>query len=170
MAIQLILCVETKKSADTDSIYILDTIYHWYHIDNKIKISKVNMNTKTKYQTKDVTRQIQQKRKAFLLGETKVIYFIDTDQFERDPEHARELKEISQYCEKNGFDLVWFCHDVEEVFWGHKVSDSQKVQEAFSFRKKKKIGEMSPQKLSSEEKYTCTSNILNVLDQYLDRK
>ena len=26
MAIQMILCVETKKSADTDSIYILDTI------------------------------------------------------------------------------------------------------------------------------------------------
>lgn len=170
MAIQLILCVETKKSADTDSIYILDTIYHWYHIDNKIKISKVNMNTKTKYQSKDVTRQIQQKRKAFLLGETKVIYFIDTDQFERDPEHARELQEISLYCEKNGFDLVWFCHDVEEVFWGHKVSDSHKVQEAFSFRKKKKIGEISSKNLSGKEKYTCTSNILNVLDQYLDRK
>lgn len=52
MAIQLILCVETKKSADTDSIYILDTINHWYQIDNKTKISKINMNTKTKYQSK----------------------------------------------------------------------------------------------------------------------
>ena len=31
------------------------------------------------------------------------------------------------------------CHDVEEVFWGYKVSDSQKVQEAFSFRKRKEF-------------------------------
>ena len=170
MAIQLILCVETKKSADTDSIYILDTINHWYQIDNKTKISKINMNTKTKYQSKDVIRQIQQKRKAFLLGETKVIYFIDTDQFEKNPEHARELREISGYCEQNGFDFVWFCHDVEEVFWGHKVSDSQKVQEAFSFRKKKRITEISSKNLSSKDKRTCTSNILDVLDKYLIRK
>ena len=43
MAIQMILCVETKKSADTDSIYILDTVNRWYKVDNKVKISKINM-------------------------------------------------------------------------------------------------------------------------------
>ncbi len=59
------------------------------------------------------------------------------------------------------------CHDVEEVFWGHKVSDSQKVQEAFSFRKKKRITEISSKNLSSKEKRTCTSNILDILDKYL---
>ncbi len=62
------------------------------------------------------------------------------------------------------------CHDVEEVFWGHKVSDSQKVQEAFSFRKKKRITEISSKNLSSKDKRTCTSNILDVLDKYLIRK
>ena len=62
------------------------------------------------------------------------------------------------------------CHDVEEVFWGHKVSDFQKVQEAFSFRKKKRITEISSKNLSSKEKRTCTSNILDILDKYLRRK
>ena len=37
MAIQMILCVETKKSADTDSIYILDKISRWYKVDDKVK-------------------------------------------------------------------------------------------------------------------------------------
>lgn len=46
MAIQMILCVETKKAADTDSIYILDTIHHWYKVDEKIKISKLSCNKK----------------------------------------------------------------------------------------------------------------------------
>lgn len=61
MAIQMIFCVETSKSADTDSIYILDTINRWYKVDNKLKISKINMNTKSRYNSKDVVREIAQK-------------------------------------------------------------------------------------------------------------
>ena len=166
----MILCVETKKSADTDSIYILDTINRWYKVDNKIKISKINMNAKSRYNSKDVVREIAQKKKAFVIGDTKVIYFIDTDQYEKNPDHARELNEICCYCESNGFDLVWFCHDVEEVFLGHKISDSQKVQEAAAFRRKKKIEEMQIEKLTCDTKRACVSNILNILDKYLDRK
>ena len=170
MAIQLILCVETKKSADTDSIYIFDTINRWYKVDNKIRFSKINMNTKSRYNSKDVVREIAQKKKDFVIGDTRVIYFIDTDQYEKNPDHARELNKISCYCEDNDYDLVCFCHDVEEVFLGHKVSDSQKVQEAAAFRRKKKIGEMQIKKLSCDTKRAYVSNILNIFDKYLDRK
>lgn len=170
MAIQMILCVETKKSADTDSIYILDTINRWYKVDNKVKISKINMNSKSRYNSKDVVREVTKKKKEFVLGDTHVIYFIDTDRYDRNPEHERELKEISRYCEDNGFDLVWFCHDVEEVFLGHKVSDSQKVQEATKFRSKKKIEEVQIEKLTCNTKRAFVSNIINILDKYLDRK
>lgn len=107
MAIQMILCVETKKAADTDSFYILDTIYHYYKVDRKIKISKINMNTKSRYNSKGVIREIAQKKRAFELGDTRVVYFIDTDQYEKNPDHARELDEISRYCNDHGFDLVW---------------------------------------------------------------
>lgn len=170
MAIQMILCVETKKSADTDSIYIFDTINRWYKVDNKVKISKINMNSKSRYNSKDVVREIAKKKKEFVLGDTYVIYFIDTDQYDRNPEHERELKEISRYCEDNGFKLVWFCHDVEEVFLGHKVSDSQKVQEATKFRSKKKIEEIQIEKLMCNTKRACVSNVINILDNYLVRK
>lgn len=170
MSIQMILCVETNKSADTDSIYIYDTIYRWYKIDNKIKLSKINMNSKSRYNSKAVVREIAQKKKEYVIGETRVIYFIDTDQYERNPDHAREFNEISCFCNENGFDLVWFCHDIEEVFLGHKVSDSQKVQEAIAFRRKKKIEEIQMEQLACDTKRACASNILNVLDKYLDRK
>lgn len=166
----MILCVETKKSADTDSIYILDTINRWYKVDNKVKISKINMNSKSRYNSKDVVREIAKKKKEFVLGDTHVIYFIDTDQYDRNPEHERELKEITRYCEDNGINLVWFCHDVEEVFLGHKVSDSQKVQEATTFRRKRKIEEIQIEKLSCNTQRAYVSNIMNILDKYLARK
>lgn len=170
MAIQMILCVETNKKADTDSIYILETIKHWYKLNNQIKINKVYMNAKSKYNAKDVIRDIDKKSKAFTIGETKVIYCIDTDQYERNADHAKELNDINQYCEKNQYDLVWFCHDVEEVFWGQRVSDSQKVQEAAAFRRKRLIEEIQADKLSYNTKHACTSNILNIFDKYLSRK
>ena len=170
MAIQMILCVETKKTADTDSVYIYETIKRWYKIDNTVKLNKVYMNTKSKYNSKSVMRDIAKKTKDYILGETRVIYFIDTDQYEINVDHAREFDEISRFCQVNGYELVWFCHDVEEVFWGHKVSDSKKVKEAESFRRKRKIEELQIAKLSCDAKKTCSSNIIKVLDMYLARK
>lgn len=35
---------------------------------------------------------------------------------------------ISQFCKENGYDLVWFCHDVEEVFWTTKFQIRRKYR------------------------------------------
>ena len=170
MALQMILCVETNKKADTDSIYIAETIAPWYTLTNQIKNSKVYMNTKTRYRSKDVLKTIDTMRKAFTIGETRVIYCIDTDQYERNTEHAQQLEAIQHYCHENGYDLIWFCHDVEEVFCGQAVSDTEKVRTAAAFRRKKTIQEMQSGPLSSNVKRTGSSNILCVLDRYLPRK
>lgn len=170
MAIQMIFCVETNKRADTDSIYITETIDYFYKINNQIKINKVYMGTKSKYNSKDVLREIDKKTKAFTIGETRVIYCIDTDEYEKDKEHEKELNNISQYCEKNGHELIWFCHDVEDVYIGKRISDSEKVQKAGAFRRKRKIEEIHLKKLSGNDIRAHTSNILNILDKYLPRK
>lgn len=162
--------METNKKADTDSIYIMETIKHWYKVNNQIKINKVHMNTKSKYCSKDVLREINTKSKAFTIGETRVIYCIDTDQYERNMEHEQEFRNISRYCEKNHYDLIWFCHDVEEVFLGKRVPDSEKVQEAAMFRRKRKIEEVQSNKLSCSDRQGCASNIMNIFDKYLSRK
>lgn len=170
MAIQMIFCVETNKKADTDSIYIKETIHHWYELNNQIKISKIYMNSKSKYRSTDVLKEIDKKSKDFILGETRVIYCIDTDQYEKNIEHAKEFDDINQFCVEKDYDLIWFCHDVEEVFLDQKVSDSHKVQEASAFRRKRKIEQIQADKLACKEKHACTSNILNILDKYLPRK
>lgn len=172
MTIQLIICVETNKSASTDSIYILDTLRYFYGIDtnNKIKISIVHMGSKSKYKSKEVLNKIDANIKAFTIGETKVIYCIDTDQYEINAKHEKEFNDISQFCKDKGYDLIWFCHDIEEVFLGKKISDSQKRQEAADFRRKRMIEEIPLKKLSCKEKKANSSNMLNVLDKYLSRK
>lgn len=80
------------------------------------------------------------------------------------------MREISKFCDLNNFELIWFCHDIEEVYLGRKIVTSQKVQEAGDFRRKNKIQSVSADRLSAQEKRACNSNILLVLDKYLERK
>lgn len=170
MAIQMILCVETNKKADTDTIYISEAINYLYKLNNQIKIRKVYMGTKSKYKSKGVLKEIDKWTKMFTIGETRVIYCIDTDEYEKNVTHAKEFNDINQFCKDNSYDLIWFCHDVEDVFMGKKISDSQKVHEAGAFRRKNTIRKVSIEKLSSNIARAHTSNILNVLDKYLQRK
>lgn len=170
MAIQLILCVETNKKSDTDSIYITETLNHYFKIDNNVKISKVYMETKTKYKSKDVLKDINEKIKLYSFGDSKVIYCIDTDDFEINQEHKRQLEEIGNYCEDNNYDIIWFCHDVEDVFLGKRISDKQKTAEAKTFRRKNAIQQIDTAKLTCNLKICHTSNILNVLCKYLEQK
>lgn len=170
MAGQLIFCLETNKRANTDYIYIKEAVDFLYQENRQIKISPVYMATKTKYRSKDILKEINQKTRMFIHGETKVIYFIDTDAIEKSAEHANAFQNIGKFCEENDYDLVWFCHDVEEVFLGRKVPDNLKVQAAGTYRNKGEIGKISTEKLSSETIRINSSNMLCVLDKYLDRK
>lgn len=170
MALQMILCLETNKRSNTDGIYISDTINHFYNKGNDIKISWIYMNTKTKYNAKDVCKQVKEKRDSYVHGETRVIYCVDTDDYEINTEHSMALDNIEQYCIQNGYDLVWFCHDVEEVYWGHRVVDDVKVKEAAKFRSTKKIVDQDIINLTQKIKRKNASNIMLVLDKYLDRK
>ena len=169
MAIQMIFCVETNKKADTDSIYLMDAIRHLYIINNQVKISKVYMGSKSKYKSKSLMKEISEKTIAIKSGEKKVIYCIDTDEFEKNKKHEKELDDIRQFCEEHGYELLWFCHDVEEVFLGKTISDAQKVQEAEAFRRKRKIEEIQVEMLSSSVKRAHTSNLVQILDKYLLR-
>ncbi len=170
MAIQLIFCVETNKKADTDSIYISEVIRHMYQLNNKIKLSWVYMDSKNKYDSRSVLQKIKEKKENYIFGKTKVIYCIDTDDFEKNIKHEKELAQITFFCQQHEYDLVWFCHDIEDVFLGKKIPHSNKVKEASAFRRNEQIKTISQDSLSCTDKKIHTSNILNVLDNYLTRK
>jgi len=173
MGLQLIFCVETNKKADTDWVYIDETIKAKYKLPNQIKLSKINMETKSRFDSRKVLGEIEKQTKwykDYAYGETKVIYCIDTDAYESSYEQKKEFENVKCFCEANGYELVWFCHDVEEVFLGKKIENSQKVKEAGMFRNNRKIESINDAKLSAAEVRGKSSNILKVLDKYLERK
>ncbi len=170
MAIQMIFCLETNSRSNTDYIYIKETLNYLYQINNQIKINPVYMDGKNKYQTKGVLREIAQKIKAYTIGRSVVFYCVDTDDYDKNTEHAKEFHDIQQFCKNNGYKLIWFCHDIEEVFQGKKISDSQKVREAGVFRDKNRIEEIPLERLMQKTVKPNTSNIVYILDQYLKRK
>ena len=102
--------------------------------------------------------------------QTRVIYCIDTDAYETNYEQKKELDDIKSFCEKNGYDLIWFCLDVEEVFLGKQVESSHKVKEAGAFRSSRGIERVREEKLTVKEIRNKCSNFLRVLDRYLERK
>ncbi len=99
-----------------------------------------------------------------------MIYCIDTDDYEKNYNHLNEFNKIKKYCDEHDYDLVWFCHEIEEVFLEERVADKEKVKQAAQFRKNNKISEIKMTNLMSEDKYKCRSNILKILDKYLTRK
>lgn len=170
MAMQLIICVEADKRSGTDNIYIKETLDRFYNIGFDVNINYINMGGKSKYKAKDVTRKINQYKRDFKLGETVVIICVDTDQFEKDINHKREFDDVSLYAAQEGYDLVWFCHDVEEVYIGKSIVKDAKKNRAIEFKKKKEIEAIDEKKIASNRIYNCTSNILAVFDKYLGRK
>lgn len=168
MSKQILLCVEANKQSRTDYQYIEAAIRRFYVNDRKIVYRPVFMGSKTKYNAKDVVRDIEKRIKAYT-GETHVIYFIDTDDYNTSPETRRLYEDITAYCRTKGFEFVFFCRDVEDVFIGHQINDSEKIRQVAAFNRKNDIKNVDEAKLRVNEHRQHCSNILNILDKYWKR-
>ena len=88
------------------------------------------------------------------------------------------LQLISQYSagSKRNQSRVIYCFDCDDYdsrpadLTGNSVDKGRKKNEAVSFKVKKKIGELRAEKLTHVEYRNGVSNIMTVLDQYLERK
>lgn len=167
---QIILCVEANRRAQTDNIYIKETITNFYKLDNKTRLSFANMNGKTNYRSRDVLSQIARYTKDYKIGNTSVIYCIDLDNYESDPAQVKLNEEIKSYINDKGYEIIWFCRDIEEVYLGHSVGKSEKLSKAAEFKKRELIQGISTKSLNLTRESKGKSNILMVLDRYLERK
>ena len=168
MGTQLVFCIETNNKANTDWVYIRSTLDHYFKITNDIKLSPVHMDTKSKYNSRSVVKQIKDLTSAYKRnGKTVVIYCIDTDNYDTDPTHAKELSDIKEYCQGHGYEFVWFCRDVEDVYWGEQVHRKDKVQRAKMFKTQNRIDRISKQQLVAKEYGRHRSNILEVVGRYI---
>ena len=131
MGIQFIFVVETNKKCNSDWIYIKDTIEHFYVYERtRVKLSVVYMdgrgNYNSKKKEKEKERLISQYSVTSKSNQSKVIYCFDCDEYNSNPDDSKFLEDAKKYCDDKGYDFVWFCKDVEQVYIGKKVDDSQK--------------------------------------------
>lgn len=168
MGFQLLFCVEADRSSGTDWVYIKSVIDKYYRIDNTISIKPIFMGGKTNYRRGRVVNEIKTASREFRKnGNTAVIFCIDTDDCKTDPDRKREFEEIKQYCNEKDYDLIWFCRDIEEVFWGKRITSSDKKDHAKRFRANSIIDSFSISCIVQESPSIGKSNILVVLNKYL---
>ena len=173
MGLQLIFVVETNKQCKSDWIYIKDTIDRFYQYDQvHVKFSPVYMDGKGKYKKKkkEISSLIAQYASRNETNQSRVIYCFDCDDYDSKPEDSVFLTGAKRYCDENGYDFVWFCKDIERVYLGKEVDDSQKKKEATTFKAKKMINNVDGNKLTATSYRSNTSNIMNIIDKYLTRK
>lgn len=165
---RILFCVETTQQANTDYPYIRDTIDYYYEVPRKTVIRPIYLGSKTRYNSRSVRENI--KKQSGTSGNTHVIYCIDTDSRSISEDNNHLTERIREYCNKQGYDFIFFCRDVEDVYHGRQLPDTEKVQAVRRFRSRRLIETIKSENLKSKEyRYHC-SNILNVLDQYLPRK
>lgn len=165
----ILFCVESNASAQTDYMYVKETLKQFYKHSVKVTYRPIFMAGKTNYNSKSVLKQIKDASKGYR-GEVTVIYCIDTDDYDISYTDQKTLDDITQYCtqEKN-HELVLFCRDVEDVFWGKQVNKGEKREFAIRFVSSKEIAKVKRHNLEQKKIIKKSSNILLVLDKYFER-
>ena len=76
-----------------------------------------------------------------------------------------------EFAKNNGYDIIWFYEDIDQVYLRNSVVQSEKTKKAKQFVSHNRIDDVSAIDLSqiviSRNK---SSNILVVIDKYLKRK
>lgn len=169
MGIQFIFVVETNKKCNSDWIYIKETVDQFYSYEQtKTKFTPIYMDGKGNYmkKLKEIETKKRQFRAASKSNQSRVIYCFDCDEFDRKSEDLKFLSEARKFCKKEGYEFVWFCKDIEHVYIGKRIEDSQKKKEAANFKARKLISKIDRKRLSEYDYKVERSNILEVLDRY----
>lgn len=166
----LILCVETTKQKKLDNVYIDKTIKSLYEVGCDVSLKYCYFYGKGNYNKKDIKQQIKELEDMALTDEKQVVYFIDLDSYDIDSSIKKKNEEIENYCIKKGYKLVWFCRNIEEVFWHKKIGESEKTQYAKNFNVGKTLQMATKDSLSSESKTKNKSNLMLVFNNLLKKK
>ena len=103
-------------------------------------------------------------------NKSKVKYCFDCDEYDNKIEDLTFLKTVKKYCDDRGYDFIWFCKDVEQVYIGKRVDNSKKKNESTKFKKNNLITKVDVHRLSGRDYRIKTSNIMTVLDSYQELK
>ena len=167
---QVIFCTETDNSQIDDS-YVKKLLEVYFDLSTSFKRSFVHMKGKTKYNDKSVVSQIDKKKidysKNNKVGKNFVVYVVDVDDYFTKYEDQQRLIEIQNYCDENGYYLVWFCKTIEEVLIGFKVDDNKKLKYAMKFAREANESTIKENDLKCNKICSKKSNFLEVLQEII---
>ena len=101
-----------------------------------------------------------------------MIYVLDKDKGEKSEDDAKYILEIEDYCKDNDYEIIWFVRDIEDVFWGYRVTSRRKKEAAYLFSRQLQIKNVEKRNLSAPNNVNKRpkSNILTILNEYLETK
>lgn len=171
--LQLLLVVETSSEDKTDAIYINEVIRKYFDVSD-VNIQWITLGGKSNYKNKKIRDKIKSLSRMFesyANGKTVTIYFIDTDSTETQYIKGSFFSNLKDYVEENGYELVWFCKNAENVFL-RKEPDSleNKTEAAKAFALSGGIDKIPESDLNRLAIELNCSNILLVLSKYLVQK
>ena len=162
----LLFCVESNNKEQIDWIYIESIIRNMFAEDRNVTIRPLFMNGRSNYNSLKVRRCIE-RFQTMSYESVKVIYCVDTDRIEVNASQKKEFEGIVDYCNEKNYELIWFCHDIEEVFLGHSVSDSEKRACATKFIVNSGYRTLDIKKLMKTDYHAGWSNIITVIGNHL---
>ena len=164
---QLIFIVEANNDSQSDYLYISETVKKYYNVLGH-KLTPVYLEGKGNYNKKKKKEEIN-KNIAKYDGPTHVFMCYDIDNQNKPTYSLNPL--IEKYAEDNGYELIWFYEDIEQVYLGESVSNNVKTLKAKQFVAHKLIDGVQIISLNQTTKSRKkSSNILLILDKYLEKK
>lgn len=165
---QFILVLESKSDKDSDYMYVRSFVKEYIKDCKNIKITSIPMSGKNNYNSKSLQNKINKAIKDYKHGNSVVIYGYDTDNINSNYDDVEYDKQITDYCKRHNYQLVFFCRDVEEVFLGKRINNNYKAQEAERYLRNRGIEAINVDKLQSVNKIKGRSNLCLVLNQILN--
>lgn len=159
---QLILVLETRKSCNSDYRYIKATIDYFYK-PRSFSIRPIYAKNKSELLSQE--RKINNEKHKYD-GRSVVVICADFDR-KNDPLND----ELIEYCKENNYALIWMNLNVEHVFLNDKnVVNKEKA--SINFLKNSDLILSKLENLNNNDclNCICSSNILCILDKYLEKK
>ena len=173
----VIFVIETKSDKEnSDGVYLRETVEKLYEYDRSNTIVKfVFMNGKGNYNKSSVVNKmdsyIEHAKEIDKDTICSVLYVFDKDNDDTSRRDENFNAGVVDFCNCNGYQLIWMNKNIEEVYWKQEASNKQKVTMAGKFKKTSQITKVDVATLSvSKAHRRYTSNILLELDKVLDRK
>lgn len=159
-----------ESSNENDYMYIKSFLDVYYDIKND-KLEKINLKGKERYNDLGVIKKIKNIEKKAGSRKLEIVCCLDFDNAINDHNIKLLNKKIEKYCSQNNYHLVWFASDIEEVFWGKKVSKNEKKDMAIRFAQNRNRMRIDLDNLRVlKPRNPKTSNICIVLDKLFTLK